>query len=211
MRQLKNLNFLKILEKNKSVLNNNFNDNININNNSDSDSNLNTDTVSDTILEPATHGNPFPEIIENREEIPTPSSKLDYIQNSLNQEKNDFSSLFSLYIFRHKLTKECSKDLIELLNIYKTNNFELRYNFERPSDLVEYSFCDCFNYFEVKRKQSCPVCKKNPKHFFTLNNFLEKTAEICIKYFKITDNNFNCEFSIFTDGISPFKKSNLTI
>ena len=129
----------------------------------------------------------------------------------LSNKDDEFSSLFSLFIFRHKLSKECAKDLAELLNIYKSNNFELKLNFENSSGLIEYSFCDCFKSFEAKSKQVCSICKKKPKNFFTLNNYLERVAEICINYFKICEDHFKCEFSIFTDGISPFKKSSITI
>ena len=77
------------------------------------------------------------------------------------------------------------------------------------SFLTEFSFCDCFKIIDTKNL--CTVCNSRGKHFLTVNNFLEESCRICKEYFKITSGEFNCEFSIYTDGISPFKKSDICL
>ena len=44
-----------------------------------------------------------------------------------------------------------------------------------------------------------------------MNNFLEQSAEICKSFFNLSSGQFDCNFTLYTDGISIFEKSNLSI
>ena len=137
---------------------------------------------------------------------------IQYVQNSLDLNRPDqFSSLVSSFIFRHNLSKECCKDFLKFLKIYKKSDMpEFDFKFDNNNSfLCEYSFCDCFQ--SVNSKNLCFFCNSKGKHYFTLNNFLEESCRICKNYFNITSEEFICEFSIYTDGISPFKKSDICL
>ena len=114
------------------------------------------------------------------------------------------------FILRHNLIKECSLDLLKLLKYCKISNSDVPKQIYEQSKFIEFSFCNCFKE-KSSDSPSCSICKESFSNYFSVNNFLEQSAEICKTFFNLTSGSFNCKFTLYTDGISIFDKSNLTI
>ena len=211
MRLRKNLNFNRILRENLAHrFNNPANDEGSI-----AEPTENTINENSFQTQQIDHAESFDFLPQNVPDVNVNNGQdnnIRYVQNSLSLERPDhFSSLISSFIFRHNLSKECCKDFLKMFEIYKKIDMpEFKFNPSNYSSfLTEFSFCDCFKIIDTKNL--CTVCNSRGKHFLTVNNFLEESCRICKEYFKITSKEFNCEFSIYTDGISPFKKSDICL
>ena len=199
MRVQKNLNYSRIIRLN---LNNNNNHDLEPNI-AESESNL---SVSNTNTE--CQINPYlPQIVPVSDDFESSRNiNVDFVQDSsLINKPNEMNHLVSSYVFRHNLSKKSTKDLFELLKLYKKYG-DPEANFNSGiifSNMAEYSFCDFFHEVDAPNK-TCVVCRTKPKHFLTINDFLVQACDILFNCLNIKSNTFHSQYSLYSDGISLF-------
>ena len=129
----------------------------------------------------------------------------------LSSNTNELSTALLAFIFRHGLSMKCSKDLLELMKFSKSSTCEIPSKIFETKKFLEFSFCNCFNEVNKKNFPYCSICNVDNLNYFTINDFLSQAGDILISFFGNSSNTINCPFTLYTDGISLFDKSNLSI
>ena len=126
-------------------------------------------------------------------------------------ENPDILIALKHFISRHNLTKQCSFDLLKLLKFTKESACDIPQTIYCKNKVNEYTFCNCFREIYSKSSPFCTTCNCLSLNHFSTHNFLDQVSEIAKRFFKLSSGSFNIEYSLFTDGISIFEKSNSSI